>query len=75
MATGYRVYAANLTSIDVGALGLNVCRAIVPGYLPLFAGHHLRALGGRRLYDAPQKLGHRGITEGSGGNAAPHPFF
>ncbi|MCB1485886.1 MAG: YcaO-like family protein [Bauldia sp.] len=74
MATGYRVYAANLTSVDIGGLGLNVCRAIVPGYQSLFAGHHLRTLGGRRLYDAPQRLGHRGIAEGSRGNPAPHPF-
>ncbi|MEP2746234.1 YcaO-like family protein [Bauldia litoralis] len=75
MATGYRVYAANLTGVDIGALGLNVVRTIVPGYLPLFAGHHLRPLGARRLYDAPQKLGHRGITETGGGNTAPHPFL
>ncbi|MCB1497409.1 MAG: YcaO-like family protein [Bauldia sp.] len=74
MATGYQVYAANLTSADIGGLGLNVCRAIVPGYQTLFAGHHLRTLGGRRLYDAPQRLGHRGIAAGSAGNPAPHPF-
>jgi len=74
LATGHRVFAANLTSEDVAGLGLNVCRAIVPGYHPLFAGHRLRALGGRRLYDVPRKLGHRGITRGSEGNPAPHPF-
>lgn len=74
IATGHRVYAANLTSQDIAGLGLNVCRAIVPGYQPLFAGHCQRALGGARLYDAPRKLGHRGITAERGDNPAPHPF-
>lgn len=74
LTTGHRVYAANLTSEDIAGLGLNVCRTIVPGYQPLFAGHRLRPLGGRRLYDVPRKLGHRGITRGSDGNPAPHPF-
>jgi ribosomal protein S12 methylthiotransferase accessory factor len=74
LATGHRVYAANLTSEDIGGLGINVCRTVVPGYQPLFAGHRLRPLGGRRLYDVPRKLGHRGITRGSEGNPAPHPF-
>jgi ribosomal protein S12 methylthiotransferase accessory factor len=74
MATGYRVSVANLTSEDIAGLGLNVCRAVIPGYLPLFAGHRRRALGGTRLYDTPRKLGYRGVAAGSGGNPAPHPF-
>ena len=56
------------------ALGLAVCRVIVPGYQPLNAGHALRPLGGDRLYEVPQKLGYRGIARGSAGNPAPHPF-
>jgi ribosomal protein S12 methylthiotransferase accessory factor len=75
VATGHRAYAANLTSEDIGVLGLNVCRAIVPGYQPVFAGHRLRALGGDRLYDVPQKLGYRGVLRGSAGNPAPFPFL
>lgn len=74
MAAGHRVYAANLTSEDVAGLGINVCRVIVPGYQPLLHGHRLRVLGGDRLYDAPRRLGHRGITREGGGNPAPHPF-
>jgi ribosomal protein S12 methylthiotransferase accessory factor len=73
-ASGHDVYAADLTSEDVGALGLAVCRVVVPGYQPLFPGHRLRALGGTRLYEVPQRLGFRGIPRGTGGNPAPHPF-
>jgi len=73
-ASGHEVYAANLTSEDVTSLGLAVCRVIVPGYQPLFPGHRVRALGGTRLYEVPQKLGYRGIPRGSSGNAAPYPF-
>lgn len=73
-ATGHRAYAANLTSDDIGIFGINVCRVVVPGYLPLNATHRLRALGGDRLYDAPQRLGYRGIGRNGSGNPAPHPF-
>lgn len=74
-ASGHQVYTANLTSEDVASLGLAVCRVLVPGYQPLFPGHRLRALGGTRLYEVPQKLGYRGVARGSSGNAAPHPFM
>jgi ribosomal protein S12 methylthiotransferase accessory factor len=74
VASGHRAYAANLTSDDIGVLGLNVCRVLVPGFHPLFAGHRQRALGGDRLYDVPRRLGYRGIARGTGGNPAPHPF-
>src|SRR5262249_10957154 len=73
-ASGHIVYAANLTSNDVAALGLAVSRVLIPGYQPIFPGHRFRALGGARLYEVPQKLGYRGIPRGSGGNAAPHPY-
>ena len=72
--SGGRVLVANLTSADLAALGLAVCRVIVTGYQPLNAGHALRPLGGDRLYEVPQKLGYRGIARGSAGNPAPHPF-
>ena len=74
-SSGHEVYAANLTSDDVAALGLAVCRVVIPGYLPILPGHRLRSLGGARLYEVPQKLGYRGIPRGSGGNPAPHPFL
>jgi ribosomal protein S12 methylthiotransferase accessory factor len=73
-ATGHRAYAANLTSDDIAMFGISVCRVLVPGYLPLHATHRLRALGGDRLYETPRRLGYRGVTRGSSGNPAPHPF-
>ena len=72
--TGARVLYADVTSADLAGLGLAVGRVVVPGYQPLHAGHALRPLGGDRLYEAPQKLGYRGIMRGSTGNTAPHPF-
>jgi ribosomal protein S12 methylthiotransferase accessory factor len=72
--TGARVLSANLTSADLADLGLAVCRVVVPGYQPLVPGHAARPLGGARLYEVPQKLGHRGLPQGSPGNPTPHPF-
>lgn len=73
-ATGERPLIADLTSSDVASLGISVVRAIVPGYQPLHMGFQLRSRGGRRLYDVPQRLGHRGIRRGEADNPAPHPY-
>jgi ribosomal protein S12 methylthiotransferase accessory factor len=66
--------ACDLTTPDIAGLGLRVVRAVVPGMHPLFMGHRNRALGGRRLYEVPQKLGHRGLQRGEADNPYPHPF-
>jgi ribosomal protein S12 methylthiotransferase accessory factor len=73
-AAGERVIAVDLTTADVAELGLNVVRAIVPGFHPLHVGYRLRALGGTRLWRIPQGLGYRGITPESGDNPFPHPY-
>ena len=72
--TGHRVLLADVTSEDVRGLGLTVIRAVIPGFHPLFFGHSIRALGGTRLWEVPQKLGYAGITPEFGDNPAPHPF-
>jgi len=72
--TGHRVLLADLTTPDVGDLGLSVVRAVIPGFHPLFMGHEIRALGGRRLWEVPQRLGHRGIDRETGDNPLPHPY-
>jgi ribosomal protein S12 methylthiotransferase accessory factor len=72
--TGHRAYAANLTPQDVGAIGIAVCRVLVPGYRSLNETHRLRTLGSGRLYEVPQRLGYRGISLGREDNPAPHPF-
>lgn len=71
---GERVLLVDLTTPDVGGLGFSVMRAVVPGLHPLQLGHRLRALGGRRLWTVPQRLGHPGISLSTGDNPAPHPY-
>lgn len=73
-ATGHRVLIADITTPDVEILGLKVIRAIVPGYHPLHMGYIVRALGGTRLWEIPQKLGYPGISRDTGDNPLPHPF-
>lgn len=70
----HRVLVVDLTTPDVSETGLFVFRALIPGFHPLFMGHGIRALGGSRLWEVPQKLGYQGITKLSGDNPAPHPF-
>ena len=68
-----RTKVAHLTSPDIRDLGLTVARSLVPGYHPLYMGHRLRALGGRRLWEVPQRLG-REQPQSGGSNPAPHPY-
>lgn len=73
-ATGHRVLVADISTPDVGELGLRVVRAVIPGFHPLFMGHAYRALGGKRLWEVPQRCGFPGITPEAGDNPVPHPF-
>ena len=73
-SVGSRPLLCDVTTPDVGGLGLSVVRALIPGFHPLFMGHDLRALGGWRLWNVPQRLGYKGITKETGDNPAPHPF-
>jgi ribosomal protein S12 methylthiotransferase accessory factor len=70
----HRVLVVNLTTPDISQMGLFVFRALIPGFHPLFMGYGMRALGGSRLWQVPQKLGYQGITKLTGDNPAPHPF-
>jgi ribosomal protein S12 methylthiotransferase accessory factor len=73
-ATGHRVLLVDLTTPDLRALGLAVVRSIIPGYHPLYMGFRLRAAGGRRLWEIPQKQGYPGIGRDIGDNPFPHPY-
>ncbi len=73
-AVNHTALLVDLTSSDIQGLGLSVFRAIIPGFQPLFFGHSIRSLGGRRLWDIPQCLGYTSVLRGSGDNPAPHPF-
>jgi ribosomal protein S12 methylthiotransferase accessory factor len=70
----HRVLVADITTEDVRNLDLHVFRAVIPGFIPLFMGYHLRPLGGTRLWSIPQTLGHAGIARVEDLNSAPHPF-
>ncbi len=70
----HRVLLRELTTPDVQELGFSVIRAVIPGFHPLVLGHHIRPLGGIRLWTLPQQLGHQGIHPETGDNPAPHPF-
>jgi ribosomal protein S12 methylthiotransferase accessory factor len=73
-SVGERVLIADLTTSDIRELGMAVVRAVVPGFHPLHMGYRLRALGGRRLWDVPRRLGYPGVTAESGDNPTPHPY-
>lgn len=70
----HNVLIVDVTSEDVRSLGLWVFRALIPGFHPLFIGHQVRALGGTRLWEVPQKLGYPGLRRERGDNPVPHPF-
>jgi ribosomal protein S12 methylthiotransferase accessory factor len=72
--TQHQVLLKDLTTPDIEDLGLKVVRALIPGFHPLFLGHVIRALGGRRLWEVPQKMGWEGISIETGDNPFAHPF-
>ncbi len=72
--TGYRALVSDITSPDIKFLGMHVLRGLIPGYHPLFMGFHHRPLGGKRLWNIPQKLGYAGIDPAIGDYPFPHPF-
>jgi len=74
VAAGLEPLAVELTSPDIAELGLYVVRVVIPGAHPLYMGHRNRALGVKRLYEVPQKLGHRGLARNEPDNPYPHPF-
>jgi ribosomal protein S12 methylthiotransferase accessory factor len=55
---GHDVIGVDITPSDVEHHGLFIVRAIVPGLQPLALGAGPR-LGGRRLYEAPVRMGYR----------------
>lgn len=72
--TKHRALVVDIATEDLKSLGIHVFRAVIPGYQPLFMGHYLRPLGGKRLWSVPQQLGHLGVNHEHQLNSAPHPF-
>ena len=58
-ANGYHPVAVDITPIDVAESGVSVVRALIPGLQPLSFNLQFRRLGGRRLYEAPVRMGLR----------------
>src|SRR5262249_15706673 len=71
---GFDVLAADLTTPDVEGT-VHVVRAIVPGLQPIGFGRDGLRLGGRRLYEAPARMGYRdGVVSEDALNPDPHCF-
>lgn len=72
---GLEAVVVDITAPDVGALGLSVVKVLIPGAQPLdFAGQWPH-LGGRRLYEAPARMGRGPAAPGPWAlNLFPHPF-
>jgi ribosomal protein S12 methylthiotransferase accessory factor len=73
-ATEHRVLVVDMTTPDVRELGLTSLRVLIPGFQPLFMSYRNRSLGGRRLWEIPQRLGYSGIRPETGDNPSPHMY-
>lgn len=70
---GFTVYVEDMTTPDVGDLGIAVLRTVVPGLHPFFIGHNRRPRGNPRLYEVPKRLGFKPLAPGAD-NPLPHPY-
>jgi ribosomal protein S12 methylthiotransferase accessory factor len=74
-AVGLEPITLDLTTPDVAQCGFRVTRAMVPELQPLDAAYEHRFMGGRRLYEAPWRMGyvsHPTTIESL--NPDPHPY-
>jgi ribosomal protein S12 methylthiotransferase accessory factor len=72
---GSKVAYVEVTTPDIGPLGLRVVQTLVTGLQPIHFGYGKERLGGRRLFEVPMKLGYsaRPLTEDEI-NPCPHPL-
>lgn len=70
--TGYTPLFVDLTTPDVAEFGFHVCRALIPGYNPLFMGHNLRSRTNPRLLKKLAEI--RTTRPDAMLNDYPHPF-
>lgn len=65
----------NLTPPEMERLGLFTVRVIIPDMQPIHFGHENIRLGGKRLYELPQRLGLKSsVTTPAELNENPHPL-
>jgi ribosomal protein S12 methylthiotransferase accessory factor len=72
-AAGLDVHAADLTTPDMADAGLHVVRVVMPQTVRLYREFELPYLGGKRLYEAPAKMGFTALREEQL-RLKPHPF-
>lgn len=74
-AAGNDVLACDLTTPEMGRLGLSTARVIVPELQPIHFGWKESRLGGTRLFELPHRLGLTPApTTPAGLNQDPHPL-
>jgi ribosomal protein S12 methylthiotransferase accessory factor len=74
-AIGSSAYAVDVTSPDLQDAGLYAMRVIAPELQPIDFEYQARFLGGKRLYEAAQRLGLRSAPlRPDEINPYPHPF-
>ncbi|MCP2256539.1 ribosomal protein S12 methylthiotransferase accessory factor [Streptoalloteichus tenebrarius] len=72
-AAGHHPVVVDLTPVDVAECGVVVVRCVVPGLQPVGFSTTFRRLGGRRLFEAPVRMGlrDRALREDE---LTPHPI-
>lgn len=74
-AAGQEVAYVNLTPRDLEPLNLFTARAVLPGFQPIWFGHHEARLGGPRALDWPARVGVQPRPTDAGAlNPLPHPI-
>jgi ribosomal protein S12 methylthiotransferase accessory factor len=74
-SAGLRVICVDLTTPDIKDFGLRVARMLVTQLQPMHFGYGLERLGGNRLYEVPQRLGHSSTIRSQADiNPCPHPL-
>jgi ribosomal protein S12 methylthiotransferase accessory factor len=72
---GVELIGVNLTTPDIGSLGLSVARVMITEFQPMHFGFNERRLGGKRLFELPKKLGFSDkILSRDDLNPFPHPL-
>ncbi|GEM_PF-2329922 len=72
---GYDVIRKDITSPDTYALGVQVFKTFVPQAHPMEGDHNFRFNGGKRMFEAPVKMGYRSRpSKESELNPVPHPL-
>lgn len=70
----YDVVYKDITISEFKKLGYFVVKVIIPQMQPFYLNEKYKLLGGKRLYEVPEKLGFKGKDE-EDLNKFPHPFL